>query len=283
METPKYKLGHIGLHFYEEPFISGERGSGTIFFSGCNMRCVYCQNYPLSQEKRGKIFCEEEFISAALSLQEQGAHNINLVTPSHYIKALPQTLKKLKEKLTIPIVYNTSGYDRAEDLKSLAGLVDVYLTDIKYARSQSARKYSGREDYSAVAKQGVLEMKRQQPQDIFEGQGAMRGTKELCVGAKQLILKGVVVRHLVMPSLIEESKEILDFIKDNLGKNAIISLMAQYLPLYGAQNFPEINRRVTKTEYSKVLNYALNLGFTNILAQELDSAAGEYIPRFNLI
>lgn len=269
MKTPKYKLGHIGLHFYEEPFISGNRGSGTVFFSGCNMRCVYCQNYPLSQEKRGKVFSEEEFIAAALSLQEEGARNINLVTPSHYIKILPQTLKKLKERLAIPIIYNTSGYDRAEDLKSLEGLIDIYLTDIKYCGNESAQKYSGRADYPAVAKDAVLEMKRQQPEDLLDEQGIMQ--------------KGVIVRHLVMPGLIEESKAILDFVKENLGVDAVISLLAQYLPLYGAADFPEINRKITKAEYGKVVNYALNLGFTNVLAQELSSAEQEYIPDFNLI
>ncbi len=269
METPKYKLGHIGLHFFEEPFISGNKGSGTMFFSGCNMRCVYCQNYPLSRQNMGKGFSEQEFICAALSLQEKGAHNINLVTPSHYIKPLPQTLKKLKQKLTIPIVYNTSGYDGEKDLENLKGLVDIYLADFKYWSDESSQKYSGRADYPAVVKKALIEMKGQQPEDIFDSVGIMQ--------------RGLAVRHLVMPGLIEESKAILDFLRQNFGERTVVSLMAQYLPLYGAESFPEINRKITKTEYHKVLNYALNLGFSNILTQELASAAQEYIPHFNLI
>ena len=261
------KVAKAYLHEWEEPFISGTKGSGTVFFSHCNLKCVFCQNYKISAEGFGKNLSQDELYGVFKNLEQQGAHNINLVTPSHYVPYILPVLQKFKQNSNLPIVYNCGGYEKVETLKMLDGLVDVYLPDMKYVDSRISQKYSHVSDYFDVNTQAVLEMKRQQPQDIFEG---------------DLIKKGVVIRHLVMPNLVDQSKKILDWVCNNLGKNTLVSLMAQYQPFYRACEFDEINRKITEREYNRVLDYADQLEMTNILCQERASSNEKYVPSFDL-
>ncbi len=254
------------LHMWEEPCISGEKGSGTIFFSGCNLKCVYCQNFKISHSCFGKDISEkrlEEIFDELISL---GAHNINLVNPSHYALKLAEILKK--KKPSVPVVYNTSGYDSVETLKSLDGLVDIYLTDLKYCDSTVSLKYSKAEDYFEKASQAIKEMKRQQPDDIFDDDGIM--------------LKGVIIRNLILPGNISQSIKAIDYINQTFGNETIISLMSQYTPCGKSDEYPTINRRISKREYITVLNHLENSGFDNAYIQELSSAKEEYIPPFDL-
>ncbi|MBE5748840.1 MAG: radical SAM protein [Clostridiales bacterium] len=261
------KVAKAYLHEWEEPFISGTKGSGTVFFSHCNLKCVFCQNYKISAEGFGKNLSQDELYGVFKNLEQQGAHNINLVTPSHYVPYILPVLQKFKQNSNLPIVYNCGGYEKVETLKMLDGLVDVYLPDMKYVDSRISQKYSHTSDYFDVNTQAVLEMKRQQPQDLFDG---------------DLLTKGVVVRHLVMPNLVDQSKKILDWICNNLGKNTLVSLMAQYQPFYRANEFGEINRKITEREYSRVLDYADQLEMENILCQEMTSSNEKYVPSFDL-
>jgi len=261
------KVAKAYLHEWEEPFISGTNGSGTVFFSHCNLKCVFCQNYKISAEGFGKNLSQDELYGVFKNLEQQGAHNVNLVTPTHYVPYILPVLQKFKQNSSLPIVYNCGGYEKVETLKMLDGLVDVYLPDMKYVDSRISQKYSHTSDYFDVNTQAVLEMKRQQPQDLFDG---------------DLLTKGVVVRHLVMPNLVDQSKKILDWICNNLGKNTLVSLMAQYQPFYRANEFGEINRKITEREYSRVLDYADQLEMENILCQEMTSSNEKYVPSFDL-
>jgi len=261
------KVAKAYLHEWEEPFISGTNGSGTVFFSHCNLKCVFCQNFKISAEGFGKNLSQDELYGVFKNLEQQGAHNVNLVTPTHYVPYILPVLQKFKQNSNLPIVYNCGGYEKVETLKMLDGLVDVYLPDMKYVDSRISQKYSHVSDYFDVNTQAVLEMKRQQPQDIFEG---------------DLIKKGVVIRHLVMPNLVDQSKKILDWVCNNLGKNTLVSLMAQYQPFYRACEFDEINRKITEREYNRVLDYADQLEMTNILCQERASSNEKYVPSFDL-
>ena len=262
-----FKIARVGLHYWEEPVISGENGSGTIFFSGCRLRCVYCQNYEISHNAKGLFVSSEQLIKLMLYLQSQGAHNINLVTPSHYITRLPDVLKTAKQNgLHIPIVYNTSSYESVEDLKRLEGLVDIYLPDLKYYDNSSAQKYSKVLDYFDKASLALKEMRRQQPQDYVEN-GLMK--------------KGVIVRHLILPSLIEDSKKVLDFLAE-LDKTLQVSLMSQYFPTANAKTFPELDRRISQSEYDEVLEYFFLTGLDDGFCQELSSAIEDYVPDFDL-
>jgi len=261
------KVAKAYLHEWEEPFISGTNGSGTVFFSHCNLKCVFCQNYKISAEGFGKNLSQDELYGVFKNLEQQGAHNVNLVTPTHYVPYILPVLQKFKQNSNLPIVYNCGGYEKVETLKMLDGLVDVYLPDMKYVDSRISQKYSHVSDYFDVNTQAVLEMKRQQPQDLFDG---------------DLLTKGVVVRHLVMPNLVDQSKKILDWICNNLGKNTLVSLMAQYQPFYRANEFGEINRKITEREYSRVLDYADQLEMENILCQEMTSSNEKYVPSFDL-
>ncbi|MBR2029813.1 MAG: radical SAM protein [Clostridia bacterium] len=261
------KVAKAYLHEWEEPFISGTKGSGTVFFSHCNLKCVFCQNYKISAEGFGKNLSQDELYGVFKNLEQQGAHNINLVTPSHYAPYILPVLQKFKQNSNLPIVYNCGGYEKVETLKMLDGIVDVYLPDMKYVDSRISQKYSHTSDYFEVNTKALLEMKRQQPQDLFNG---------------DLLTKGVVVRHLVMPNLVDQSKKILDWICNNLGKNTLVSLMAQYQPFYRANEFGEINRKITEREYSRVLDYADQLEMENILCQEMTSSNEKYVPSFDL-
>lgn len=264
--TDTFRVARAALHHWEEPCISGTRGSGTIFFSGCNLKCVYCQNFEISHNTFGKDISDERLTQIFDELIEQGAHNINLVNPTHYALRLAQLLKN--KKPSVPIVYNTSGYEKAETLKELEDIVDIYLTDLKYCDNKVSKKYSKAEDYFNFASDAIREMKRQQPEDIFDSDGIMK--------------KGVIIRSLILPGNISQSMKALDFVADNFGNETIVSLMSQYTPCGHCNEFPTINRRISKREYITVLNHLDSLGFENAYVQELSSAKEEYIPPFDL-
>ncbi|MDP4094707.1 MAG: radical SAM protein [Bacillota bacterium] len=255
------------LHMWEEPCISGTRGSGTVFFSGCNLKCVYCQNYEISQQYYGKKLTVDDLSRIYLSLQQKGAHNINLVSPSHYI---PQVLESLKnaQGLRIPVVYNSNGYESIDSLKHLEGHINVYLPDIKYIDAQQSLKYSNAGDYPETARAAVLEMYRQVGDVELDESG--------------IIKKGLIVRHLILPGAASQSIKILGWIRANLPEGIYVSVMSQYLPCFKAENYPEINRRITRWEYEKVVNHFYKLNFKNGYFQERDSASEDYVPKFNL-
>ncbi len=258
-------LARAAKHFWEEPPISGKRGSGTVFFSGCNLGCVYCQNYEISHGCKGKQVSEEELRLIFQRLISEGAHNINLVNPTHYALKIKNVLSA--ERLTVPVVYNSSGYERVSTLKSLEGLVDVYLPDLKYISGDRSLKYSGAEDYFSFASRALVEMKRQCPVNTYDEEGIIR--------------KGLIVRHLILPQNTNQSVKILGWIKENLGTDTAISLMSQYTPYGKAETFPELQRKITKREYDKVITAALDLGFTEIFTQESTSASESFIPDFD--
>ncbi|MBE6720051.1 MAG: radical SAM protein [Ruminococcaceae bacterium] len=260
----RFRLARASLHFWEEPCISGKDGSGTVFFSGCNLRCAYCQNYEISHGCKGKEVSGDKLVEIFESLIRQGANNINLVNPSHYALQLANVLKTWKSP--VPIVYNTSGYDSAETIKKLDGLVDVYLTDFKYIRSDKAALYSRAEDYVEVTKSALAEMQRQIPHCEFDGSGIMK--------------KGVIVRHLILPSNTNSSLRIIDYLAENCPES-FISLMAQYTPCGELENLPELNRKITAREYNKVVDYAVSKGIDKLFLQELTSADKKFIPVFD--
>jgi len=262
--TDEIRLARASLHFWEEPCISGKEGSGAVFFSGCNLKCVYCQNREISRENKGEAVNPEKLLDIFKSLKEQGANNINLVNPTHYVRALIPVLEKWKGEL--PVVYNSSGYESTETLKMLDGLIDIYLPDFKYIRSDKAKKYSFAQDYPEIAKWAIAEMRNQQKTDVFDERGIMQ--------------KGVVIRHLILPSNTNSSLEIIDYLYEKY-PDTYISLMAQYVPCGDLGAFSEINRKITKREYEKVVNYALDQGLSKLFIQELSSADKKFIPAFD--
>ena len=258
-------VARISQHMWEEPCISGTNGSGTVFFSGCVMKCVFCQNYKISTENFGKVLTSAQLADCYKKLEDMGVHNINLVNPTHFIPAIIESLDIYKPQ--IPIVYNCGGYESYESLKLLNGYIDIYLPDFKYATNEIAHKYSRANNYPETAIQAIGEMLSQQPENIYNDEGIMQ--------------KGVIVRHLVLPSNTKNSIAVLDLLNENFGNEITISLMSQYTPCGIADKFPEINRKITKREYQKVLNHLELLGFDGF-AQELSSATTRYIPDFNL-
>lgn len=257
------------LHQWEEPCISGEKGSGTIFFSGCNMKCVFCQNHEISQEHLGKAISVERLAGIMLELQEKGAANINLVSPTPYALHIKEAVSAARQKgLRLPIIYNTNGYEAAETIAGLEGTVDIYLPDIKYFRDAYGIKYSGTKDYFRHASEAVPAMFRQVGHPVFDADGMMK--------------KGVLIRHLVLPELLEDSKNILKWIRDELGAQAYVSLMCQYTPMYKACKYEEINRRLEDWEYELVIDYFFKIGLENGFVQEHSSAADDYVPDFDL-
>jgi len=263
------RVSHAGLHFGEEPPISGTRGSGTIFFSGCNLRCVFCQNYQISQEfeqGRDSTLTTEELASEMLSLQDEGAHNINFVSPSHMIFQMADAILAAKKKgLVVPVVYNSNGYDSIDALRQVRGLVDIYLPDIKYMDNKIGKKFSLVEDYADIVPAVLREMLGQ--------------TGNLQINKDGIALRGVLVRHLVLPGLLENSRRCLSFLA-GLSPDIHVSIMSQYSPLYKACNFPEINRPLTGDEYDEITDYALGLGLENAFIQELRSR-DYYLPDFD--
>lgn len=262
-----YKIARVGLHHFEEPCLSGERGSGTIFFSGCNLRCLFCQNFEISHGGKGLEVSEKQLVSLMLYLQDSGAHNINLVTPSNYTNLLKDTLKIAKSQLKIPIVWNSSGYETVQNLKKLDGLVDIYLPDFKYSDDDLAWEYSHAKGYRKVAFDAISEMRRQQPDDVFGDDGMMQ--------------KGVIVRHLVLPGALENTKGVLQDIS-SIDDTMYVSLMGQYFPTPNVENHPILSRRITEDEYDQATQAFFDAGLQNGFSQELDSATEEYVPDFDL-
>ncbi len=263
------KAAQAKLHFHEEPCISGTRGSGTIFFSHCNLQCRFCQNYRISQEHFGKVVSPSRFTEIMLELQAQGAQNINLVSPTPYLDCLvgPLETAKAKGQLKIPIVWNSNGYENVDALNRLSGLVDVYLSDLKYFSDEIGRSFSGVENYFEFARMAILEMRRQVPRDEFDG---------------EMMRKGLIVRHLVLPGQVDDSKRILEWLAANLGTGTIVSLMAQYYPAHRAAQYPPLDRRLTEHEYAQVCDNFIELGFSEGYVQELSSAEAHYTPDFKL-
>jgi len=265
----KLKIARAALHIWEEPCISGKNGSGTVFFSGCALRCCYCQNYAVSQEDFGKEISVSRLAEIFLELQDKGAHNINLVTATQYVPWVLEALDKAKGALHIPVVYNCGGYERVETVRALKGYVDIYLPDLKYYSSELSGKYSKAKDYFKVASAAVAEMVAQAGNPRFDGSGMLQ--------------KGVVIRHLVLPGGREDSIAILNWLKGNLEKGSfLLSLMSQYTPAYKSFEHREINRRITTMEYEAVAKEALRLGLDTGYMQERSSAGEEYTPPFDL-
>ena len=261
------KVARAALHFWEEPCISGEEGSGTVFFSGCNLRCVYCQNVEIAAGVRGKEISVERLSEIFLELQEKGANNINLVTPSHYYAQIKEALLLVKEKLRIPVIANTSSYDSVEVLREMEGLIDIYLADYKYTDSSLAATYSHAEDYPQVAAKALKEMFRQVGEPEFDERGIMK--------------KGMIVRHLLLPGCMEDSKKALKYLYETFGDLIFISIMNQYTPLSHVEKFPELNRRITEEEYEEVVDFAMELGIENGFIQEGETAEESFIPAFD--
>lgn len=257
-----FRVARAALHFWEEPCISGKEGSGTVFFSGCNLKCVFCQNNEISAENKGVEISDDKLISIFENLISQGANNINLVNPTHYAKRLAKVLGRWKSP--VPIVYNSSGYEEVETLKALDGLIDIYLPDLKYIRAEKAMRYSKAADYFEKASAALLEMRRQ-VEDKFDG---------------DIMKSGMIIRHLILPQNTNSSIAVLDFIKSNF-PDTFVSLMAQYTPCGDLSEFPEINRKITKREYEKVVNYAFENSFDKLFIQELSSADKSFIPKFD--
>ena len=266
--SDKVSVARAALHMWEEPCISGEKGSGAVFFSGCNLRCVFCQNACIARGMSGVEISVDRLSEIFLELQEKGAVNINLVTPSHYVKEIVKALIMAKNNgLTIPVVYNTSSYELVDTLKSLEGLVDIYLPDFKYVDSSLAMRYSHAKDYYEVACAALAEMHRQISACSFDEHGIMTG--------------GIIVRHLILPGHTADSKRVIKYIKDTYGDDVFISIMNQYTPLPRVSEYPEINRKVTKREYDNVVDYAIDIGVTNGFIQEGSAAEESFIPEFN--
>lgn len=264
------KAALASVHMWEEPPISGSCGSGTIFFSGCNLRCVFCQNYTISSENSGKTISTERLSEIMLEQQARGVHNINLVTATHFIPSIIKAVQKAKNNgLKIPIVYNTGGYEKVESIKMLEGTVDIYLPDIKYFSSELSLKYSGASDYFSYASEAVLEMYRQTGNNIYDDNGIMKS--------------GVIIRHMIMPSHREDSYKVLDWIRDNIGTEACVSLLSQYTPAYNAEKYKEINRKLMSLEYTRVIEHFFDIGLKNGFMQEKSSAESKYTPIFDLI
>ena len=270
-QTENLKVARAALHFWEEPCISGDEGSGAVFFSGCPLHCVFCQNENIANGTVGKEISLERLADIFLELQEKGANNINLVTPGHFV---PQIVKSLdqakKEGLTIPVVYNTSSYETVDTIRMLEGYVDIYLPDFKYMSPVLSKKYSHAPDYAEVAKVAIAEMVRQTGRAVF-----VNGNED------NLILRGTIVRHLTLPGCMEDSMQILKYLHETYGDTIYISIMNQFTPLSNLEKYPELNRRITNEEYETLVDYAIDIGIENGFIQEGDTAEESFIPAFD--
>ena len=263
------KIALYSVHFFEEPCISGEKGSGTIFFSHCNLNCLYCQNYEISQLGKGKEYTIEQLAEIMLKQQNLGVANINLVTPTSYVAQIIEAIKIAKKNgLNIPIVYNTNSYEKIETLKMLEGYIDVYLPDLKYADDKLGKKYSNINHYFEIATKAIQEMRRQVGPAIFDSNGMMK--------------RGVIIRHLVLPNYIENSKKVLKWLKENIHPEDYISVMAQYFPTYLAKQDKFMNRKLTTEEWEEIENYIEELDFKNGFEQELGEHEEEYVPKWDV-
>lgn len=268
MSSDILKIARASLHAWEEPCISGKNGSGTVFFSGCSLKCVYCQNYSLSHQNKGQEVSVEKLADIFLNLQKKGAHNINLVTPTHFVPQIIEALKLAKGNgLTVPIVYNSSGYENVDTLKMLNGYIDIYLPDFKYFSNDLAKKYSGVSDYFENATSALSEMFKQAGEFVIDEAGMMK--------------RGMVVRHLILPGFTDDSKKVIEHVYELFRDKVFISIMNQYTPLEHVKKFPEINRKVTEEEYDDVIDFALQLGIENAFIQEGDTAKESFIPDFD--
>lgn len=264
--TNELVVARAALHYWEEPCISGSQGSGTLFFSGCSLRCVFCQNHDIAIAKTGKVISTTRLTEIFLELQEKGANNINLVTPTHFVPTIKEALLHAKSNgLSLPIVYNTGTYDTVETLKSLDGLIDIYLPDLKYYSSDLSSRYSNAPDYFSCATSAIQEMYRQVTTPIFEN---------------NIMKRGMIVRHLALPHAIKDSKKILSYLWETYRDNIYVSIMNQYTPLSTVSDYPEINRPLTNAEYNRLIDYALELGYTNAYIQEGETALESFIPPF---
>lgn len=267
-ESAELEVSRAALHMWEEPCISGAEGSGAVFFSGCAMGCVFCQNHAISDGTLGKKISVKRLAEIFLELQEKGANNINLVTPSHYVVQVIEAIKIAKEAgLILPIVYNSSGYEKKETLKLLDGIIDIYLPDFKYMDEKLARRYSKAKEYSVYAKEAISEMVRQTGEPEFDERGMMK--------------KGVIVRHLALPEAENDSKEIIRYLYETYKDQIYISIMNQYTPLEGVKDYPEINRKLSEEEYERLVDYAIDLGVENGFIQEGETAEESFIPVFD--
>ena len=255
------KVARVMKHFWEEPIISGTNGSGAIFFSHCSLKCIYCQNKEISQDGKGEEITVNNLVEIFKELEKTGVHNINLVTPTHYTDEIISALKIYRPR--VPIVWNTSGYEEVSTIKKLKGYVDIFLTDIKYFSSDISSKLSYAKDYFEKASKAVLQMRDNIPEDIVEN---------------EVMKKGLIIRHLVLPSFSADSLKIVEWINNNLGNKTYISLMSQYLPLNDSP--APINRKIKLIEYKIVMNKLLKLGFNNTFIQDMDSANEKFIPKF---
>ncbi len=277
-EGEMLSIARAALHYWEEPCISGDKGSGAVFFTGCNLKCIYCQNAAISDGGVGRKITSEELCDIFFDLKNQGANNINLVTPTHFIKQIKEAIIMAKEKgFDLPFVYNTSGYEKVESLKLLDGLIDIYLPDFKYMDVKKAKDYSNAPDYPDTAKKAIEEMVRQVGKCVTGDDGIMR--------------KGIIVRHLVLPLGVHNAKDVIDYLYDTYGDLVYVSVMNQYTPLYDSdvlseaqrkrlETFPELHRRTTKREYEKVVDYCIDKGMTNVFIQEGETAKESFIPAF---
>jgi len=288
------KIARAALHFWEEPCISGVNGSGTVFFSGCSLRCVYCQNRKIALGDVGTTVSVERLSEIYLELQEQGAHNINLVTPAHETDAVVRSLERAKRQgLQIPTVYNTGSYEKVENLKRLEGLVDVWLPDLKYYSPELSARYSAAPDYFEVAKNAIAEMYRQAGKPVFvplrndanhDGITDAEVNSQEAEDEMQLIKRGVIVRHMVIPTHTADSKRIIEYLYRTYGDDIFISIMSQYTPVIDAETakeYPELARKLTEREYDAVVDYAIELGVENAFIQEGDVAEESFIPAFD--
>lgn len=266
--SSEIKVARAALHYWEEPCISGKRGSGAVFFSGCSLHCVFCQNREISDGKEGKVISKERLSDIFMELAGKGANNINLVTPGQYIPDIVWAVNDAKSRgMKLPIIYNTSGYENVTELKLLEGIVDVYLPDFKYMDSTLSAMYSRAKDYPSVAKQALSEMVRQQPDVVIDD-------------ATGLIQKGVIVRQLLLPGHVNDAKAVLKYLYDTYHDHVYISMMSQFTPI-ALKDYPEINRTVTRREYERLIDYALEIGITNAFIQEGDVAKDSFIPAFD--
>ena len=266
--SSEIKVARAALHYWEEPCISGKRGSGAVFFSGCSLHCVFCQNREISDGKAGKVISKERLSDIFMELADKGANNINLVTPGQYIPDIVWAVNDAKSRgMKLPIIYNTSGYENVTELKLLEGIVDVYLPDFKYMDSTLSARYSRAKDYPSVAKQALSEMVRQQPDVVIDD-------------STGLIQKGVIVRQLLLPGHVNDAKAVLKYLYDTYHDHIYISMMSQFTPI-ALKDYPEINRTVTRREYERLVDYALEIGITNAFIQEGDVAKDSFIPAFD--